>query len=181
MTRFHQLDTNNDGMRQNGEAGIAGVAIILSGSDANGNCRQPGGRRSAVLAMTASTTPVLGSAAFAPHGGGFGRPHPASFFNGGDPSGYVSKIRWTHWGSATADGTGRNAIFRPEGGYYAQLAVIELRASDRGHCPGSDRLAYRQLTFRVPSRPGGRLGPWRRWSGAKSICALSRPATRTGR
>ncbi len=72
---------------------------------------------------------VLGSAEFAkPDGEGWGTSKPPKIFNGGDPSGLVSHIRWASWGGATAIGYGRNAIFKPGGGYYTQLATIELRA-----------------------------------------------------
>lgn len=119
---------------------------------------------------TASSPPVLGAKAYAPNGSGFGTAHPKLFHNGGDPSGLVSHITWKHWGAASAYGTGKNALFRPEGGYYSKLATIKLRAYDLGRCPGSQRRAYRRLKYRVPQKPGGKLGPWRSWSGAKTIC-----------
>jgi hypothetical protein len=113
---------------------------------------------------------VLGNKKFAPHGNGFGSYRPRDIFNGGDPSGHAFDITWRRWGSAVATGFGKNPIFRPGGGYFAQPARIELRAYDVGHCPGSTQLAYRQLKARVPARPGGKLGPWFRWAGAKTIC-----------
>lgn len=111
---------------------------------------------------------VLGSSSFAPMGDGFGSSKPTRIFNGGDPSGLVTHIRWRHWGSAKAIGFGRNAIFRPHGGYYARLARIELRATRRSTCDGNP--AYTHMDVRVPRRPGGRLGKWQSWSGAQSIC-----------
>ena len=122
------------------------------------------------VAGAASSAPVLGAKAYAHNGSGFGAAHPKLFSNGGDPSGVVSHIAWRHWGAAHADGTGKNALFRPEGGYYATLGTVTLRAYDLGHCPGSHRLAYRRLKFRAPAVPGGQLGPWTSWSGAKTIC-----------
>ncbi|HWI71709.1 MAG TPA: hypothetical protein VNT55_07120 [Baekduia sp.] len=119
---------------------------------------------------TASSPPVLGAKAYAPSGTGFGTAHPKTFHNGGDPSGLVSHIAWKHWGAASAYGTGKNALFRPEGGYYSKLATVKLRAYDLGRCPGSQRRAYRRLKFRAPRVPGGKLGPWVSWSGAKTIC-----------
>lgn len=124
-----------------------------------------------VVPAGARDSVVLGSRAFAPHGNGFGTVRPHAFFNGGDPSGDVSDIRWSSWGGSNAYGTGRNAIFKPGGGYYAKLAVIKLWAHDLGRCPGSQRRAYRRLSFRVPQRPGGPLPRhWQLWSGAASIC-----------
>jgi hypothetical protein len=135
----------------------------------------------AVMALVVATVPsfaaaptvVLGSRAFAPHGSGWGTAHPDEIFNGGDPSGLVSHIRWSRWGGPSASGQGENAIFRPHGGYYRQLVSIELRATDRGRCSETGPLAYRQLYAREPSRPGGRFGKWFLWSGSKTICRLS--------
>jgi hypothetical protein len=127
------------------------------------------------LALCRAVTPgsyVLGSAAFAPNGTGFGTSKPRTIFNGGVPSGLANRIHWRHWGAQQAIGIGKNAIYRPGGGYYARRATIKLRASRRGRCPGSDQPAYRLLEARLPKRPGGKLGPWFRWSGAKSICEL---------
>jgi len=116
---------------------------------------------------------VLGSASFAaPDGEGWGTARPAKIFNGGDPSGLVSHLRWVSWGGKTAIGHGLNAIFKPHGGYYGELAHIELRAQDLGKCSSTGPRAYTQLWFRDPSRPGGPLGPWTLWSEAKTICKI---------
>jgi len=113
--------------------------------------------------------PVLGSKFFQPGGVGFGHAHPSLFSNGGDPSGTVTKVHWTHWGWAVATGIGLNAIFQPGGGYYPTPARIELRASDLGSC-GDGIPAYRRLEVRVPKIPGGPLGPWFSWSGRRTMC-----------
>jgi hypothetical protein len=117
----------------------------------------------------AAPSPVLGAKAFAaPYGEGFGTAEPATIFNGGDPSGEVSKIRWSGWGNPTALGFGLNPIFKPGGGYYRKPARIELRATGLGKCGA--RRAYTKLEARVPKHPGGKLGKWFDWAGAKTIC-----------
>jgi hypothetical protein len=117
----------------------------------------------------AAANPVLGSKAFTGSvGNGFGTAEPSAIFNGGDPSGSVTKIHWTGWGSPSAIGYGLNPIFKPRGGYYAKPARIELRATDLGKC--GNRAAYTRLEIRVPKHPGGKLGKWLLWSGAKTIC-----------
>jgi len=40
------------------------------------------------------------------HGQGFGQVRPQEIYNGGDPTGLVTKITWQSWGGATATGTG---------------------------------------------------------------------------
>jgi hypothetical protein len=116
--------------------------------------------------------PTLGSSKFyAPNSKGFGSVRPTEIFNGGDPSGLVTKIHWSTWGGTQAEGHGLNAIFAPKGGYYGQLVRIDLLARDRGKCPGSSRPVYRQLLVREPSRPGGPDGKWFLWSGAHDLCA----------
>jgi hypothetical protein len=114
---------------------------------------------------------VLGSAVYAGSiGVGWGTPHPPEIFNGGDPSGMVSRIRWASWGGSTATGHGKTSIFKPGGGYYGTLVSAQLRAYDLGRCTAHGPLAYRQLSVREPSRPGGPLGPWAPWSGSKTLC-----------
>jgi hypothetical protein len=127
----------------------------------------------AAPASAGSSHVVLGNKKFAPNGDGFGSFRPRDIFNGGDPSGHAFDISWQHWGSTSATGFGKNPIFKPGGGYFAQPAQIELRAYDLGHCPGSSQLAYRKLKGRVPARPGGKLGAWFSWASAKTICSLS--------
>lgn len=115
---------------------------------------------------------VLGSKRAAlPDGYGFGTSRPGAIFNGGDPSGLVTHIRWTSWGQSVATGRGLNAIFMPQGGYYAQLVAIQLHAYDVGKCTAHGPRAYRKLSAREPSRPGGPLGPWFAWGGRHTtIC-----------
>jgi hypothetical protein len=125
----------------------------------------------ALIASAASgaANPVLGAKAFAAvDGEGFGTAEPSEIFNGGDPSGEVTKIHWTGWGNPTAIGYGLNPIFKPGGGYYRKPAKIELRATDLGKC--SMQSAYTRLEVRVPKHPGGKLGNWLLWSDAKTIC-----------
>ena len=122
-------------------------------------------------AASNSRTVVLGSSAFAgSRGAGWGKPHPSEIFNGGDPSGLVTNIRWSNWGGRTAKGRGLTSIFRPNGGYYKKLVRIQLRADDKGRCTAHGPMAYRRLSVREPSRPGGPLGAWQSWSGSKTLC-----------
>jgi hypothetical protein len=116
----------------------------------------------------AAGTVVLGGKAFAPKGEGWGTEQPRTIFNGGDPSGLITGVRWITWGGESAVGWGKNAIFKPRGGYYRRPVAIKLKASRIGSCAG--RRAYTRLSFREPTRPGGPLGPWRLWSGARTIC-----------
>jgi len=116
---------------------------------------------------------VLGAKDFisAPaHGIGWGTPRPKTIFNGGDPSGYVSGIRWTTWGGRVAVGFGLTSLYKPGGGYYARPGRIELKALDIGHCDAGGPRAYTKLVARVAVRPGGRLGAWFLWGGQKSLC-----------
>lgn len=122
-----------------------------------------------VASAGAAANPVLGAKSFAaPYGKGFGTAEPSEIFNGGDPSGSVTQIKWTGWGNPTAIGHGLNPIFKPRGGYYRKPARIELRATKLGRC--GSRRAYTKLEVRVPKKPGGKLGKWFSWSGAKTIC-----------
>lgn len=134
---------------------LLGIALLATGAPASG-------------ATLAQTAPVLGSAAFAkPDGEGWGSAQPSRVYNGGDPSGLVTEIQWTGWGSDTAIGYGLGNIFKPHGGYYHPV-VVELRAQNLGHCGA--QAAYTQLAIRVPSKPEAPLGTWHLWSEAKNLC-----------
>jgi hypothetical protein len=117
--------------------------------------------------------PVLGSKQFSePYGAGFGHAKPEVIFNGGDPSGEVAGIKWQSWGGPSAIGYGHQPIFRPGGGYFRKLGRVELRANELGRCAG--RPAYTLLEIRAPKHPGGKLGQWVLWTGAKTICEAPR-------
>lgn len=129
------------------------------------------GSQSGAIARV-TTLPLLGSSSFyAPHAKGFGTAHPSTISNGGDASGVVTNIVWQDWGGETATGNGLNSIFKPNGGYFPHPVRIDLRAQHLGRCAG--QLVYRQLRVRLPRKPGGPLGKWFLWSGAKSLCAKS--------
>jgi len=111
-------------------------------------------------ARASSGAIVLGSKSYwAPEGRGWGTVKPGTIYNGGDPNGMVSSIRWQHWGQKSAIGWGVTWIFKPTGGYYSTHVRAELRATDIGRC-----------SAREPSRPGGPLGPWFPWSTTGNIC-----------
>jgi hypothetical protein len=147
---------------------LASVTLTLAAPTYGQSLRTSSPTRASLTSVT------LGSSRFyAPASKGFGTMRPAEIFNGGDPSGLVTGIHWSSWGGSTAVGAGLNAIFKPQGGYYRQLVRIDLTARDRGMCPGSTHLAYRQLWVREPKRPGGPLGSPFLWSGAHDLCASS--------
>ena len=125
-----------------------------------------------VVAVGQAARPVvvLGKHHLLRGGVGWGTAHPARIFNGGDPSGTAWNLRWRHWGGPQADAAGLTWIFRPQGGYYAKPAAIELQAYRLGHCAVGGPLAYTRLRARVASRPGGPLGRWFAWGGWKTIC-----------
>jgi len=103
-------------------------------------------------------------------GRGWGTPRPKTIDNGGDPSGIVSKIRWSTWGGKAAIGDGLTWVNKPTGGYYAAQARIELKALNIGLCFPKGPRAYRKLVYRAAARPGGPLGAWYLWGGQKSLC-----------
>ncbi len=113
---------------------------------------------------------VLGNGAFAPNGQGWGEFMPSTVFNGGDPTGLATHIRWRHWGHRLATGKGVTSIYKPGGGYYRRKGRIDLRASRIGICEAGGPRAYRRLMVRIPARPGGPLGKWFLWSGARDLC-----------
>jgi hypothetical protein len=112
----------------------------------------------------AASSPVLGKKGLMPYGTGWGSAHPREIFNGGAPSGSVSRIRWRHWGAATATGSGRAPTYKPGGGYYAKRVRVQLRATRLARCPGGHRRAYTRLIVREQTKPGGPFGDWFAWT-----------------
>jgi hypothetical protein len=121
-------------------------------------------------AHTSSGAIVLGSKSLYFGGRGWGTARPSKLDNNGDPSGIVWGIRWQHWGQMTAIGWGSTWIPKPTYGYYGTPVRAELRATDIGRCSARGPLAYRHLYARVPSRPGGGLGPWFTWGNLSTLC-----------
>ena len=124
-----------------------------------------------VAEATGADEPRLGSPShLAPAARGWGKAHPRHVFNGGDPSGEVAKLEWSHWGEAAATGRGMTWLLRPEGGYFARPGRIVLRAGSLGTCPDGTA-AYTRLEFRIAHRPGGPVGKhWHLWAGDGDIC-----------
>jgi hypothetical protein len=115
-------------------------------------------------------TPVLGQKNLFPYDKGFGEKHPRVIDNGGVPSGTAKSLDWRHWGRKVTVARGRTSIYHPDGGYYAELGRIKLRAKDIGRCTRGGPPAYTRLSARVSKRPDGSLGPWFRWAGRRTIC-----------
>jgi hypothetical protein len=115
-------------------------------------------------AASAGSPPVLGKKGLMPYGKGWGSARPREIFNGGAPSGSVSRIRWRHWGAVTATGSGRAPTYKPGGGYYAKRVRVQLRATRLGRCPGGHRRAYTRLIVRAQTKPGGPFGDWFAWT-----------------
>jgi hypothetical protein len=109
---------------------------------------------------------------FGRYGVGWGKAHPKRIFNGGDPSGLVRRIKWSHWGSATTTGRGWGNGFKPSGGYYAKPVRTILKARHLGHCTAYGPSAYTVLWVKQQKRPGGsHYTKWFRWAGLSTICA----------
>ena len=122
------------------------------------------------VGAAANAMVVLGKKHVVQYGIGWGTAHPRMIFNGGDPGGRATQLKWRDWGAATAHARGLAAIPHPGGNYYAKPGVIELRASRIGRCALHGPRAYTHLEVREAVRPGGPLTHWSAWGGWKSIC-----------
>ncbi len=94
--------------------------------------------------------PTLGqSIGLFANGEGFGEAKPATIFNGGDPTGLVTHVRWSSWGASRAVGSGISEYLGP-GQYPADgrkesAAVV---AFDLGKCDG--KFMYRAVEWYFP-------------------------------
>jgi hypothetical protein len=97
-----------------------------------------------------AAVPTLGRPAgvFA-HGQGFGQIKPAKIFNGGDPTGLVTRVDWRSWGAAQAVATGISDYVGPNQtvaeGRQEPVTVV---AFNLGICDG--RLMYRAVEWYFP-------------------------------
>ena len=85
-------------------------------------------------AWASAGAPVLGARGAFQAGKGFGSAEPRIVYLGGDPTGYVSKITWRHWGEATAVGFGQGWCpgRSVAAGHYC-LAALHVWALGRCH------------------------------------------------
>ena len=98
----------------------------------------------------AAAVPTLGRPAgvFA-HGTGFGQVKPAKIFNGGDPTGLVTHVVWTSWGSARAVATGVSDYVGPNQSVAVGTEeTATVVAFDLGTCDGE--LMYQAVEWYFP-------------------------------
>ncbi len=99
----------------------------------------------------ARAAPTLGRSLSASQEG-YGHVKPVTIFNGGDPTGLVTGVTWSHWGRSHAIGHGTGDWVWPgesvaNGSIHTPAVVV---AFDFGTCAG--RSAYRKITWYFPSR-----------------------------
>lgn len=91
-----------------------------------------------VWASIATAVPVLGHS-WGPNQEGYGKARPAIVYNGGDPTGMVTNIRWTSWGGKEAIGAGTSTWVWPGTcvGCNRPIAGARIVAFHRGQCRGA--------------------------------------------
>lgn len=98
----------------------------------------------------ATSVPTLGVGS--PQGHGFGQVKPGRVDYGGDPTSFVSDVKWTSWGGARAIGHGRALWVWP--GWCVACGGVELPATvvafDKTTCQGHS--AYSFVEWFFPSR-----------------------------
>jgi hypothetical protein len=106
---------------------------------------------SVTMALAAGVRPVLGWTHALPNGRGFGTVAPRTVYLGGDPTGYVSKVRWNRWGTGKTVGYGQGWCPGQSvaSGHYC---TGSLHASDLATCHG--HLAYGIMAFYFKPGPG---------------------------
>ncbi len=126
-------------------AGLGAVGIVAERSRIDSLQQQIGKLR--------SDQPLLGRlVGDFRYGSGFGSPRPAAIFNGGDPTGRVTGIRWLSWGGPTAVGTGE-AVWVPagtDGMRHAKFERATVVAFDLGTC--AKHLMYQGVEWYFPSK-----------------------------
>jgi hypothetical protein len=135
-----------------GTAGTSGPPPAPSGSAhaPSGSAPAPSGTAPTPSGSASAGGPALGRLAgvFA-HGAGFGQVRPARIFNGGDPTGLVTRITWSSWGGGKAIGKGTTVYVAPgqsnAQGRQQRVTVVAFRL---GGCHGT--VMYRAVEWYFP-------------------------------
>jgi hypothetical protein len=142
-------------IRAVGRSLAAAAAILLLFSVATGHAAGPGqgaAARRAAPHASATSAPTLGVSSIVPNGAGFGRVRPRTISYGGDPTSFVSHIRWHSWGGGRATGTGAADWVWP--GWCVACGSVGLTATvvafGRTICDGHP--AYSHVEWFFPSR-----------------------------
>jgi hypothetical protein len=101
-------------------------------------------------AATRAAQPVLGHPWGLHPQQGYGKAKPTIVSNGGDPTGTVRAIRWTHWGSKQAVGVGISTYVWPGTSVASNKPVkgAKIVAFNLGTCHG--RPAYNAIEWYFP-------------------------------
>jgi hypothetical protein len=99
---------------------------------------------------TEAAVPTLGTSAWAPPDEkGYGLVKPATIFNGGDPSGLVTGVTWSDWGSSKAVGSGTAEYIAPgQSDADGTQAAATVAAFDLGTC--DSKLMYQEIEWYFP-------------------------------
>jgi hypothetical protein len=94
--------------------------------------------------------PVLGRlAGVFTQGQGFGQVKPAEIFNGGDPTGLVTKLTWSSWGGSQAVGSGVSDYVGPgQSVATGKQKPVTVVAFKLGTCHGT--LMYKAVEWYFP-------------------------------
>jgi hypothetical protein len=132
---------------------VSGRALLVSATAFCGTCAV------AVVVASAASGPVLGHP-WGPYQQGYGELRPSDVFNGGDPTGAVSNIRWSSWGSPSAVGTGTSVYVWPGTAVASNGPTPGARivAFHLGRCRGIP--SYNAVEWFYP-RYGERFNPHR--------------------
>ncbi|MGH3275090.1 MAG: hypothetical protein ACRDNZ_12310 [Streptosporangiaceae bacterium] len=142
------------------------AGLVIGGLAVVAGCASPAAPSSPDGGSAPSGTPSLGRPAgvFA-HGSGFGQVRPAEIFNGGDPTGLVTKVTWKSWGGPTATGTGTSVYVADDqpvaDGTQQSVTVVAFKL---GTCGG--KLMYQAVEWYFPQH-GQSFSPVR----YENICA----------
>ncbi len=104
------------------------------------------------VAQASASPPTLGVRGNHPTSFGFGQVRPSTVNYGGDPTSFVSNVKWSSWGGGRAVGHGRALWVWP--GWCVACGGVELPATvvayGRTTCQGHS--AYRYVEWFFPSR-----------------------------
>lgn len=126
------------------------IAVILAGCGANSTKSASDG-----TAKRSTPVPTLGKI-WGPYQLGYGTVRPTTIFNGGDPTGQVTGVRWRSWGDDTANGMGSGVWVPPSNdpavgvASHSQDVPATVVAFRLGWC--GKTYMYRAIEWYFPSK-----------------------------
>jgi hypothetical protein len=139
---------------------VTGPGLTLS--PGTGSAPAPDSAAPSTASPSTPSGPLLGAVWCGDSCVGYGTAEPTQVFNGGDPTGDVSDITWTGWGTAHATGSGTSTYVPPgedvASGYPAPATIVAFDLGTCGNGPAYTAVEWYFPQYGQTFDPGSYIG-----------------------